>query len=318
MRELKIDPELRDLLPPLTSEEYKQLEKNIVENGFDRNFPIMEWQGFIVDGHNRYDICKKHNIEPVIGTLAYETKEEVMEWMLDIQLGRRNLTPIQKIAITEKYRPIYEKQAKENQRLASGGDRRSDEYKRENQGTPKLVEVDKGHNSYMNETNTKLSKLAGVGKETYRMGAKILNSGNEKLKQEVLSGEKSINAGYKELTGKKENKKEEAKNEIPSTSQIQPPKSKVSEEVKQICEDLKTEKTKEYLDSIWDYKVSIIECMNADFDMYYDGFVSILNDMENRVTNSELDECIKNAEKNVEKLLVAIELAKNTTLKTEE
>ena len=56
-----------------------------------------------------------------------------------------------------------------------------------------------------NETNTKLSKLAGVGKETYRMGAKILNSDNEKLKQEVLSGEKSINAGYKELTGKKEN-----------------------------------------------------------------------------------------------------------------
>lgn len=40
---------------------------------------------------------------------------EVMEWMLDIQLGRRNLSPIQRIAITEKYRPIYEKQAKENQ-----------------------------------------------------------------------------------------------------------------------------------------------------------------------------------------------------------
>lgn len=313
MRELKIDPELRDLLPPLTSEEYKQLEKNIVENGFDRNFPIMEWQGFIVDGHNRYDICKKHNIEPVIGTLAYETKEEVMEWMLDIQLGRRNLTPIQKIAITEKYRPIYEKQAKENQSNA-GGDRKSNEYKKS--VTPNLGEAIRSNSN--NETNTKLSKLAGVGKETYRMGAKILNSGNEKLKQEVLSGEKSINAGYKELTGKKENKKEEAKNEIPSTFQIQPPKSKVSEEVKQICEDLKTEKTKEYLDSIWDYKVSIIECMNADFDMYYDGFVSILNDMENRVTKSELDECIKNAEKNVEKLLAAIELAKNTTLKTEE
>ena len=33
MRELKIDPELKDLLPPLTNEEYKQLEKNIKENG---------------------------------------------------------------------------------------------------------------------------------------------------------------------------------------------------------------------------------------------------------------------------------------------
>ena len=69
MKELKIDPELRDLLPPLADDEYKQLEKNIVDNGFDRNFPIMEWRGFIVDGHNRYSICRKHNIDYTIGTL---------------------------------------------------------------------------------------------------------------------------------------------------------------------------------------------------------------------------------------------------------
>lgn len=75
----------------------------------------MEWNGFIVDGHNRYSICKKHNIEYVVGTLGYETKDEVMEWMLDIQLGRRNLSPIQRIAVAEKYRSIYERQAKENQ-----------------------------------------------------------------------------------------------------------------------------------------------------------------------------------------------------------
>lgn len=316
MRELKIDPELRDLLPPLTSEEYKKLEKNIVDNGFDENFPIMEWQGFIVDGHNRYDICRKHNIEPVIGTLAYETKEEVMEWMLDIQLGRRNLSPIQKIAITEKYRPIYEKQAKKNKQNAMMIARQNNENNKNEQFSQISSTTVDSKNKI--DVRAKLAETAGVSTDTYSKGKKILNSNNEKLKQEVLSGEKSINAGYKELTGKKENKKEEVKNENPSTSQIQPPKSKVSEEVKQICEDLKTEKTKEYLDSIWDYKVSIIECMNADFDMYYDGFVSILNDMENRVTKSELDECIKNAEKNVEKLLAAIELAKNTTLKTEE
>ena len=104
---------------------------------------------------------------------------------------------IQKIAITEKYRPIYEKQAKENQ-SSVGGDRKSDEYKKS--PLPKLVNPIESV-----DTTKKLSKLAGVGKETYRMGAKIFNSDNEKLKQEVLSGEKSINAGYKELTGKKEN-----------------------------------------------------------------------------------------------------------------
>lgn len=50
-----------------------------------------------------------------------------------------------------------------------------------------------------NETNSKLAKLAGVGKETYRMGAKILNSDNEDLKKRVQTGETSISAGYKEL-----------------------------------------------------------------------------------------------------------------------
>ena len=292
MKELKIDPELRDLLPPLTDDEYKQLEKNIVENGFDKNFPIMEWRGYIVDGHNRYSICQKHNIEYVVGTLAYETKEEVMEWMLDIQLGRRNLSPIQRIAVAEKYRPIYEKQAKRNP-----------------------------------TTSEKLADIAGVSEKTYRMGSKILNSDNEELKNEVLSGEKSINAGYKELQNEEKKVQssdnfnreynKEQKNTISSTQQNSQ-KPKISDEVKQICEDLKTEKTKEYLDSIWDYKVSVIECMNADFKMYYDGFVSILKDMENRVTKSELDECITNAENNIKKLLTAIELAKNITLKTED
>ena len=113
------------------------------------------------------------------------------------------------------------------------------------------------------------------------------------------------------------NSKGEYNNEPSKAIQSIPSKAKVSDEVKQICKDLKTEKTKEYLDSIWNYKISIIECMNANFETYYDGFVSILNDMENKVTKFELDECIVNAENNVMKLLKAIELAKKTTLKTE-
>lgn len=316
MKELKIDPELRDLLPPLTDDEYKQLEKNIVENGFDRNFPIMEWHGYVVDGHNRYKICKEHNItDYVVGTLAYETKEEVMEWMLDIQLGRRNLSPIQRIAITEKYRPIYEKQALINKQNAISEARKNNENNRNEQfsvNLPKTVPIN---------TSEKLASVAGVSEKTYRMGAKILNSDNEEVKEKVLSGEMSINAGYnkiKETTKQKENKNNETTTTQLQTTQKELSQPKISEEVKQICADLKTEKSKEYLDSIWDYKVSVIECMNADFEMYYDGFVSILNDMENRVTQKELDECITNAENNIEKLLTAIELAKNTTLKTED
>lgn len=114
-----------------------------------------------------------------------------MEWMLDIQLGRRNLTPIQRIAVAEKYRPIYEKQAKEN--LSSGGgDRKSEEYKKS--PTVKLPQAIRNPT-----TDKKLSEIAGVSEKTYRMGAKVLNSGNEDVKNRVLSGETSISAGYKEL-----------------------------------------------------------------------------------------------------------------------
>lgn len=55
------------------------------------------------------------------------------------------------------------------------------------------------------DTTKKLAQVAGIGKETYRMGVKVLNSNNDDLKQRVLSGEKTINAGYKELQNKKEN-----------------------------------------------------------------------------------------------------------------
>ena len=198
MRELKIDPELKDLLPPLTDEEYKQLEKNILENGFDRNFPIMEWHGYIADGHNRYSICKKHNIEPVIGTIAYDTKEEVMDWMLDIQLGRRNLSPIQRIAVAEKYRPIYEKKAKENQGA------RND---LKNNIPQNLGESEKKKAAKDREVNSKLAKVANVNPETYRQAKRVLDSENDDLKQRVLSGATSISAGYKELAQGKNEKK---------------------------------------------------------------------------------------------------------------
>lgn len=102
-----------------------------------------------------------------------------MEWMLDIQLGRRNLTPIQRIAVAEKYRPIYEERAKKNQGT------RNDLI---SNFTPQMAESNNSSSRTENETNTKLAKIADVGKETYRRAKRILDLDDEELKQEVLSG----------------------------------------------------------------------------------------------------------------------------------
>lgn len=55
----------------------------------------------------------------------------------------------------------------------------------------------------LKSTNKKLADIAGVKPTTYKMGAKVLNSDNEELKERVLSGETSISAGYKELQNEK-------------------------------------------------------------------------------------------------------------------
>jgi|GEM_PF-3134815 hypothetical protein len=124
---------------------------------------------------------------------------KVMQWMLDIQLGRRNLSPIQRIAVAEKYRPIYERQAKENLRQASGGNRRSEDFKK-NQGSQNSSKVENKI-----DVRAKLAQTASVSTDTYSKGKKILDSDNEELKKEVLSGEKTISKAYKELQN--ENKK---------------------------------------------------------------------------------------------------------------
>ena len=200
---LKIDPELQSLLPPLSEGEYQQLEDNIVNNGYDKNFPIMVWEGYIADGHNRYNICKEHNItDYTVTTLAYQTKEEVMEWMLDVQLGRRNLNKAQRVLAAEKFRDYYEKQAREN--MSEGGSKAAPGKRVTQMGEPflkdKKIDVQKT-----------MAKKAGVGNGTYSRCKTVLDSHNEELKQQMLSGEITINAAYNMVKEdmKKENEKDD-------------------------------------------------------------------------------------------------------------
>lgn len=111
------------------------------------------------------------------------------------QLGRRNLSPIQRIAVAEKYRPIYEKQAKENQGV------RND---LKNNIPQNIGESEKKKRAKDREVNSKLAKVANVNPETYRQAKRVLDSNNEELKERVLSGEiggsaKKVGKRIKEL-----------------------------------------------------------------------------------------------------------------------
>ena len=93
MINLKIDPEFQSQIPPLTNDEFKQLEENILKEG-KLISPLIVWNNTLVDGHNRYAILQKHP-EIYFSTmpLPFESREEVLAWICKNQLGRRNLTP---------------------------------------------------------------------------------------------------------------------------------------------------------------------------------------------------------------------------------
>ena len=96
MINLKIDPEIQSQIPPLTDDEFKQLEENILKEGKLLS-PLIVWGNTLVDGHNRYEIVQEHpEISFSTMPLPFESREEVLAWICKNQLGRRNLTPEQK------------------------------------------------------------------------------------------------------------------------------------------------------------------------------------------------------------------------------
>lgn len=94
--QLKIDPEFQSKIPPLQFEEEQQLEQNIIAEGRLLN-PIVTWNGYILDGHTRYRILKKHGfIKFEVEEIQLANKYEALAWICKNQLGRRNLSPERK------------------------------------------------------------------------------------------------------------------------------------------------------------------------------------------------------------------------------
>ena len=112
---LKIDQEFKGLIPPLTEEEFKQLEQNCIKDGILES--IQTWGGVIVDGHNRHEIANKNGLDFAVTELNFENRTDAIEWIILHQLGRRNLTEEQKAYLRGK--------RYENEKLRHGGERAS-------------------------------------------------------------------------------------------------------------------------------------------------------------------------------------------------
>ncbi len=89
-----IREDFKALIPPLSKDEIQQLEDNILKEGV--RDPLIIWQSgdsfVLVDGHNRFSICKKHGLDFPFKKAEFKDDDEARDWMIKNQLGRRNLS----------------------------------------------------------------------------------------------------------------------------------------------------------------------------------------------------------------------------------
>ena len=94
---ITIDEEFRAHCPPLTETERQMLRQDIERTGLLSPLIVWNHEGktILVDGHNRYEILQELGRLDEIQTteLVFDTRENALDWIINNQLGRRNLPP---------------------------------------------------------------------------------------------------------------------------------------------------------------------------------------------------------------------------------
>ena len=111
MKELKINPVFRDLIQPLTAEEFKQLEDNVLKDGI--RDAIVVWNDTIIDGHNRYQLAQKHGLEFNVYEKQHESEDHAVLWIIDNQMGRRNLSDFVRLELQQKRADVLYEQGRQ-------------------------------------------------------------------------------------------------------------------------------------------------------------------------------------------------------------
>lgn len=202
---IKIREDFKNLIPALTPEEFAQLEANCIADGIRE--PIMlYWSGevvdpyedekepiyYIIDGHNRYEIAEKHKLEYNVEWLDFDGEDDVKEWMIKNQFGRRNLSNYQRSILALALEDLFKQKAKEKQKESGGA-------VPQKSAEPPI------------ETRKEVAKVANVSHDTISKVKVIEAKAAPEVKQKLSTGEVSINQVYQEI--KKEEKKVEKETE---------------------------------------------------------------------------------------------------------
>lgn len=174
MNKIQIDSEFQALIPPLSAEQQAQLEANIVADGC--RDPLVVWGDVLIDGHNRHEICTRLGLLFEVKAKDFESREDVIVWMVDNQRGRRNLNDFQRTELQLKKKSAIAAKAKANQQGGQGGVLLP-------QNSAKAI-----------DTRAEIAEAAGVSHDTVSKVERIQETAAPELVTALRESKVSINA----------------------------------------------------------------------------------------------------------------------------
>ena len=142
-----------------------------------------QWPHILIDGHNRYEICTRLGLPFEVVVQEFDSREDVIVWMVDNQRGRRNLNDFQRTELQLKKKSAIAAKAKANQ------------------GTRTDISANSPESI---DTRKEIATAAGVGENTVSKVERIQETAAPELVAALRASKISINAAADVATLPKE------------------------------------------------------------------------------------------------------------------
>ncbi len=177
---IQINEELRTYIDPLSADEYAALERSLLAEGC--RDALVLWGDVLVDGHNRYELCRKHGIEfKTIQNTRFASLEDVKLWMIENHLGRRSVSDFQRGVLALRKKEILQARRQAQQAQAARDASQGEAAAQPAEPAPAL-------------SRQALARAARVSSNTLGQIEKIHKAAAPELVRAVKAGDISINA----------------------------------------------------------------------------------------------------------------------------
>lgn len=153
---------------PLDESNIDSLAEDIRKNG--QTVPIEVCEGRIIDGRRRSLACERLGVKPQTREVNVE---DPVAYVLSLNLHRRHLTETQRALIGARAKKLYEKQAKERQRIRKGN--------QPGATVANLPQLSGNSRTAAGKARDAAGKAVGVSGKSIDYATKLLNSGTAKL-----------------------------------------------------------------------------------------------------------------------------------------